>query len=87
MILEKITDISRIENDIHYIRRYNGTLHFSLFHSNENMSEINFSIEHDAMGNASIVIDFLKPIDYPLIPAQKKVLTLIKEYDQQGLLR
>lgn len=87
MVIQEITDIKRVESDIFYIRRYSAFLVYSLPQQDHIVSEIRFSIEYDAIGNASVVVNFLKPIDYPLIPARKKVTAIIKEYDQKGLLK
>ena len=63
MKIREITDIERIENNLHYIRRYEAILHITLPHGGEITTDIRFSIEHDAIGKASIFIDFVKPID------------------------
>ncbi len=87
MKIHEISNIQRIENNIHYIRRYSATLEYSLLEDQKRSSDILFSIEHDAMGQASVVVDFKVAIDYPLIPARKRVTEYIKNYDSQGLLR
>lgn len=86
MKVTELSHINRIENNLHYIRRYEAQLHFNMPHSGDIKTEIRFSIEHDALGKTSVFIDFVKPIDYPLIPARKKVTEIIRKYDKEGQL-
>lgn len=87
METEEIVNIERIKNDLHYIRRYTGDLKYKIPLSNQNSVPIKFSIESDAIGNAKAKMEFLGPIDYPLIPARKKAIELILDYNKKGLLR
>lgn len=87
MEIEEIMGIERIHGELHYLRRYRATLKYSLPQKRDLEVEIHFSLESDAVGNNKIKLDFITPIDYPLIPARKKVLETISLYDQKGLLQ
>lgn len=87
MEVEEITEIERVHGELHYLRRYSATLKYSLPQKKDLEVKIHFSLESDAIGNNKIKLEFLSPVDYPLIPAQKKVLEAITVYDRKGKLQ
>ncbi|MBN2652258.1 MAG: hypothetical protein JXR63_07740 [Spirochaetales bacterium] len=82
-----IDEIKRTDTLLHYIRKYEGQLSYYTNPTYKNKQKIRFTLEHDAAGRIVVDVDFMGTIDYPLIPAKRKVKEYILKLDKQGELR
>lgn len=87
MNIIEITEIKRTDTLLHYMRKYEGMLSFYVNPTFVNSQLIKFTLEHDAAGRISVDVDFQGQIDYPLIPAQRKVKEFILKLDKLGELK
>jgi hypothetical protein len=85
MRIVKIKEIIRKDIPIYYRRLYSSVLVIELMGKSIE-KKIDFSIEIKPTGQKDIVITFLEPIDYPLVPLLKELKKFINEIDSDGQL-
>ena len=81
-----IGDIEKKDTPLHYRNEYTANLRYEGMGKSEVMKKISFTIERDPLGKANIHINFHGILEYPLIPAKKKITEYILDLDRQGKL-
>ncbi len=80
-----IKDMIRKDVPIYYRKLYTGIAVIEMTKGCEDY-RIDFSIEYKPTGQKEIVLTFIDPVDYPLIPVQKELKKYIDEADSAGVL-
>ncbi|MFW6364211.1 MAG: hypothetical protein ACOC0D_10230 [Spirochaeta sp.] len=86
MNLLELKDIQHVNAHIHYRRVFKANAVLQYLGKKPEERSIHFTIEHSPMGGTSVHIDYLEPIDYPLLPAKQKLKQAIAELDSKGEL-
>lgn len=81
-----IDDIKRINDHIHYRKKYSANLKYEVSPHYEDIKKIVFALESDATGGKRIFVDFVEQPDYPIFIAKKKVIEYVKSLEEKGLL-
>lgn len=79
-----LRDIQRENEHIHYRKRYRAVLVYSIGGSEEHLANIVFVFEYNAFGSKKLIIQFEDPINYPLLPAKKKLSEYILTRFEHG---
>lgn len=85
MKVVSIKNLKREEVQIFYLRKYTGDAVLELPTSTVD-TQISFSIETSPLGTKSVVLNLLKPVNYPLIPLKKALTQYILQEDTEGRL-
>ncbi len=81
----ELKDLKREEGQIFYLRKYTCDAVLELPTSTEN-TPIFFTIETSPIGEKIIELSFLKPLNYPLLPVKKAILSFILDEENAGKL-
>jgi len=85
----KLIDIDKlvvIDNHIHYLKVYRGSVILMDKSSKIYRFNIQFSIEYKPIGNPDIAVKFLDHPHFPITGIMKKVKKRIQELDDKGIL-
>ncbi|AFG36894.1 hypothetical protein [Spirochaeta africana] len=86
MNLIELKDVHHLNSHIHYRRIFQAKAVLEYLGRRPEERSIKFTIEHSPMGGSSVQIDYLDPIDYPLLPAKQMLKQAIAELDRNGKL-
>jgi hypothetical protein len=86
MKLTQIADIVKKNVPLHYRNEYTATAVFDLSGGKSLSRRIEFIIEMSPIGSKDIRINFVDPLNYPLIPVLKSLKDEIQLLDRQGSL-
>lgn len=73
MNIIELRDIKRENEHIHYRKRYSAVLVYTTDGKTEHLANIVFVFEYNALGSKKLIVQFKDPINYPLLPAKKKL--------------
>ena len=83
MKIVAIRDMIRKDVPIYYRKLYTGVAVIEMTGKTESY-RIDFSLEYKPTGAKEIIITFIDPVDYPLIPINKELKKYIDELDSAG---
>lgn len=84
MKIIELRDIKRENEHIHYRKRYSAVLVYTIDGTTEHLANIIFVFEYNALGSRKLIIQFEDPINYPLLPAKKKLEEyLLTRFEQE----
>ena len=86
MKLTRVDDITRKPVALHYRNEYAANAVFGMMDGKLLVRRIEFIVEMNPLGAKDIRIQFLDPIDYPLIPILKSLKEEIRSLDSRGAL-
>ncbi|THB63961.1 MAG: hypothetical protein D6B26_05435, partial [Spirochaetaceae bacterium] len=86
MNLIELKNVQHINSHIHYRRVFEASAVLEYMGRKPEEKKIHFTIEHSPLGGTSVEIDYLEPIDYPMLPAKQILKTVIAEMDKTGKL-
>lgn len=86
MKILELKDIIKKDMLIHYRRVYDATAVVKMVDQSIIDLLLTITIEQSPLGHNDITVDFNNSIDYPLVPAMKKVKTYIADIDSKGML-
>lgn len=86
MKLNRVEDITRKPVALHYRNEYAANAIFGMMDGKMLTRRIEFIVEMSPLGAKDIRIQFIDPIDYPLIPILKSLKEEIRALDQRGVL-
>ena len=86
MKLTEISDIVKKNVPLHYRNEYTATAVFDLLEGKSLSRRIEFVIEMSPVGSKDIRINFVDPINYPLVPVLKSLKQEIQVLDRKGSL-
>jgi len=86
MKLTEISDIVKKDIPLHYRNEYTANAVFDLAEGKTLSRRIEFIVEMSPIGSKDIRINFVDPIDYPLVPVLKSLKDEIHELDRKGSL-
>ncbi len=87
MTLIELKNVEHKNSHIHYRRIFEARAIVEYLGRKPEEKEIKFTIEHSPLGGISVQIDYLEPIDYPMLPAKQALKAAIAELDQKGKLQ
>ena len=79
-----ITDIVKKDSPLHYRNDYTANLHYEGLGKGEITRDIGFTVERDPLGKPKISIHLQGVLEYPLIPAKRKITEYIVELEKRG---
>lgn len=80
-----LKNLFREEGYIYYRRKFSGTADVEI-PGQTIETDIDFWIETDPLGKKSVDIQFLKPVNYPILPIKKALKDYILIQDSEGKL-
>ncbi len=80
-----LKNLFREEGYIYYRRKFSGTADVEI-PGQTIETDIDFWIETDPLGKKSVDIQFLKPVNYPILPIKKALKEYILIQDSEGKL-
>jgi len=86
MKLSRIADIVKKNVPLHYRNEYTANAVFDLNEGKTLSRRIEFVVEMSPIGSKDIRINFVDPIDYPLVPVLKSLKEEIQVLDRKGSL-
>lgn len=86
MKLNQIADIVKKNVPLHYRNEYTANAVFDLSDGKRLSRKIEFVVEMSAIGSKDIRVNFVEPIDYPLVPVLKSLKEEIQVLDRKGSL-
>jgi len=86
MKLNQIADIVKKEIPLHYRNEYTANALFDVADGKTLSKRIEFVVEMSPIGSKDIRINFIDPIDYPLVPVLKSLKDEIQVLDRKGSL-
>jgi hypothetical protein len=86
MKLTQIADIVKKNVPLHYRNEYTANAVFALTDGKSLSRRIEFVVEMSPIGSKDIRINFVDPIDYPLVPVLKSLKEEIQVLDRKGSL-
>ena len=86
MKLTQIADIVKKDVPLHYRNEYTANAVFDLLDGKTLTRRIEFVVEMSPIGSKDIRINFVDPIDYPLVPVLKSLKDEIHTLDRKGSL-
>ena len=86
MKLTQIENIVKKDVPLHYRNEYTATAVFDLAGGKSLSRRIEFVVEMSPIGSKDIRINFVDPIDYPLVPVLKSLKEEIQILDRKGSL-
>jgi len=86
MKLTQISDIVKKNVPLHYRNEYTANAVFDMSEGKSLSRRIEFIVEMTPIGSKDIRINFVDPIDYPLVPILKSVKEEIQVLDRKGSL-
>jgi len=86
MKLNQIADIIKKNVPLHYRNEYTANAVFDLADGKSLSRRIEFIVEMSPIGSKDIRINFVDPIDYPLVPILKSLKDEITVLDRKGSL-
>jgi hypothetical protein len=86
MKLSEIADIVKKNIPLHYRNEYTANAVFDLAEGKTLSRRIEFVVEMSPIGAKDIRINFVDPIDYPLVPVLKSLKEEIHLLDRKGSL-
>jgi len=86
MKLTEIVDIVKKDIPLHYRNEYTANAVFDLSEGKSLSRRIEFIVEMSPIGSKDIRINFVDPIDYPLVPVLKSLKDEIYQLDRKGSL-
>jgi hypothetical protein len=86
MKLTQIADIVKKNVPLHYRNEYTANAVFALAEGKTLSRRIEFVVEMSPIGSKDIRINFIDPIDYPLVPVLKSLKEEIHILDRKGSL-
>ena len=86
MKLTAIADIVKKDIPLHYRNEYTANAVFDLAEGKTLSRRIEFIVEMSPIGSKDIRINFVDPIDYPLVPVLKSLKEEIHQLDRKGSL-
>jgi len=86
MKLNQIADIVKKDVPLHYRNEYTATAVFDVSEGKTLSRRIEFIVEMSPIGSKDIRINFLDPLNYPLIPVLKSLKEQIQVLDRKGSL-
>lgn len=86
MKIIELRDIKRENEHIHYRKRYSAVLVYTIDDTTEHLANIIFVLEYNALGTKKLIIQFEDPINYPLLPAKKKLEEYLRPLFENGEL-
>lgn len=86
MKLSQIANIVKKEIPLHYRNEYTANAVFDLSEGKTLSRRIEFVVEMSPIGSKDIRINFVDPIDYPLVPVLKSLKEEISQLDRKGSL-
>lgn len=86
MKLNQIEDIVKKNVPLHYRNEYTANAVFDAPDGKRLSRRIEFVVEMSPIGSKDIRVNFLDPIDYPLVPVLKSIKEQIQVLDRKGSL-
>lgn len=86
MKLTQIADIVKKNVPLHYRNEYTANALFDQADGKSLSRRIEFVVEMSPIGSKDIRINFVDPIDYPLVPVLKSLKEEIQVLDRKGSL-
>ena len=86
MKLSAISNIVKKDIPLHYRNEYTANAVFDLAEGRQLSRRIEFVVEMSPIGSKDIRINFVDPIDYPLVPVLKSLKDEISLLDRKGSL-
>ena len=86
MKLSQLSDIVKKPGHLHYRNEYSANALFDLSGGKTLARRIEFIVEMSPIGSKDIRIQFVDPIDYPLVPVLKSIKDEITVLDRKGSL-
>jgi len=86
MKLSQIENIIKKDIPLHYRNEYTANAVFDLAEGKTLSRRIEFVVEMSPIGSKDIRINFVDPIDYPLVPVLKSLKEEIHLLDRKGSL-
>ncbi len=86
MQLTQISDIVKKNVPLHYRNEYTANAVFEISEGKSLSRRIEFIVEMSPIGSKDIRINFVDPIDYPLVPILKSLKDEIHILDRKGSL-
>ncbi len=86
MKLTQIADIVKKNVPLHYRNEYTANALFNSADGKSLSRRIEFVVEMSPIGEKDIRINFVDPIDYPLVPVLKSLKEEIQVLDRKGSL-
>jgi hypothetical protein len=86
MKLTRVDNIIRKPGALHYRNEYAANAVFGTMDGKPLVRRIEFIVEMSPLGQKDIRIQFLDPIDYPLVPVLKSLKEEIRALDRKGHL-
>jgi len=86
MKLTQIADIVKKNVPLHYRNEYTANALFDAADGKSLSKRIEFVVEMSPIGSKDIRINFVDPIDYPLVPVLKSLKEEIQVLDRKGSL-
>lgn len=86
MKLTQIADIVKKNVPLHYRNEYTANALFDVADGKVLSKRIEFVVEMSPIGSKDIRINFVDPIDYPLVPVLKSLKDEILVLDRKGSL-
>jgi len=86
MKLNQIADIVKKNVPLHYRNEYTANAVFDQADGKSLSRRIEFVVEMSPIGSKDIRINFVDPIDYPLVPVLKSLKEEIQILDRKGSL-
>lgn len=86
MKLSEISNIVKKDVPLHYRNEYTANAIFNLAEGKTLSRRIEFVVEMSPIGSKDIRINFVDPIDYPLVPVLKSLKEEISILDRKGSL-
>jgi len=86
MKLSEIVNIIKKDVPLHYRNEYSASAVFDVPGGKTLSRRIEFIVEMSPIGSKDIRINFVDPIDYPLVPILKSLKDEIQSLDRKGSL-
>ncbi len=88
MELLEIRNILKKDIPLHYREDFSCTAVFADKRSDSNIEiPVDFSLEHNALGNKNVEVTIKESLDYPLLPIKKSIQQYILAMDKERKIR
>ncbi|MBN2509295.1 MAG: hypothetical protein JXB03_03420 [Spirochaetales bacterium] len=79
-------DIVKKDSPLHYRNEYTANLYYEGIGNSEFVRDIGFTVERDPLGKPKVSVHLHGILEYPLIPAKRKITEYIMDLEKQGKL-
>ena len=86
MTVLRLNDITRKEDGLYYRRKFSASAEYELPSGHNEDGKIEFIIETSPLGQNSISVKLIDPVNYPVLPVKRALKEYINDLDMAGML-